>query len=52
MLAFAEHPDVDLWLHRSGCEELSNGHIRTDAGEFVALEEATLHPSKASTTHP
>jgi hypothetical protein len=34
VFAYPGKADVDLWFARTGCRQLSNGSIRTDAGAF------------------
>jgi hypothetical protein len=31
-LSYRGRPDVDLWVYATGCEYVSNGHIRADSG--------------------
>jgi hypothetical protein len=37
VFSYLDRPDVDLWLHATGCPSVSNGHIWTEAG---ALRDA------------
>jgi hypothetical protein len=36
VLSYRGRADVDLWLHRLGCESLSNGHIQTQIAHGLA----------------